>query len=131
MHYLFFNMGQVKLSMDKYVMAIYFSLGKYKHLLFPHLCVRLNMGTTHALVSAHQECFQSYINTAFRIQIFRGNYLNLRLKAPVQVENIQVFTQLNKMSRLKNLSMVINYVKFSFHFNAYCFKSKPVLRRSI
>ena len=27
--YLFFNMGQVKLSMDKYLMAIYLSLGKY------------------------------------------------------------------------------------------------------
>ena len=68
-HYLFFNMGQVKLSMDKYVVAIYLSLGKYKHLLFSYLCVRLNMVvviTTHALVSAHQEYFQSYIiNTAF------------------------------------------------------------------
>ena len=29
-HYPFFNMGQVKLSMDKYLMAIYLSLGKYK-----------------------------------------------------------------------------------------------------
>ena len=38
MHYLFFNMGQVKLSMDKYLMAIYLSLGKYKRLLFPHPC---------------------------------------------------------------------------------------------
>ena len=36
-HYLFFNMGQVKLSMDKYLMAIYLSLGKYKFLLFSHL----------------------------------------------------------------------------------------------
>ena len=35
-HYLFFNMGQVKLSMDKYLAAIYLSLGKYKLLLFPH-----------------------------------------------------------------------------------------------
>ena len=38
MHYLFFNMGQVKLSMDKYLMVIYLSLGKYKPLLFPHPC---------------------------------------------------------------------------------------------
>ena len=36
-HCLLFNMGQVKLSMDKYLMAIYFSLGKNKLLLFPHL----------------------------------------------------------------------------------------------
>ena len=35
-HYLFINMGQVKRSMDKYLMAIYLSLGKYKLLLFPH-----------------------------------------------------------------------------------------------
>ena len=35
-YYLFFNMGQVKLSMDKYLMAIYLSLGKYKLLLFRH-----------------------------------------------------------------------------------------------
>ena len=39
MHYLFFfNIGQVKLSMDKYLMVIYLSLGKYKLLLFPHPC---------------------------------------------------------------------------------------------
>ena len=35
-HYLFFDMGQVKLSLDKYPMAIYLSLGKYQLLLFPH-----------------------------------------------------------------------------------------------
>ena len=35
-HYLFFSMGQVKLSMDMYAMAIYLFLGKYKFLLFPH-----------------------------------------------------------------------------------------------
>ena len=38
-HYLFFNMGKIKLFMDKYPMAIYLSLGKYKLLLFPHPCV--------------------------------------------------------------------------------------------
>ena len=37
-HYLFFNIGQVKLSMDKYLMANYLSLGKYKLLIFSHLC---------------------------------------------------------------------------------------------
>ena len=36
-NYLFFNMGQVKLSMDIYPMAIYLSLGRCKLLLFPHL----------------------------------------------------------------------------------------------
>ena len=36
-HYLFFYMGQVKFYMEKYLMAIYLSLGKYKLLLFPHL----------------------------------------------------------------------------------------------
>ena len=35
-HYLFRNMQQVKLSMDKYLLAIYLSLGKYKLLPFPH-----------------------------------------------------------------------------------------------
>ena len=30
------NMGEVKLSTDKYLMAIYLSLGKYKLLLFPY-----------------------------------------------------------------------------------------------
>ena len=34
-HYLFLNIGQVKLSMDKYHMAIYLPLGKYKLLLIP------------------------------------------------------------------------------------------------
>ena len=34
--YLFFSMGQAKLSMDMYVMAIYVFLGKYKFLLFPN-----------------------------------------------------------------------------------------------
>ena len=38
-HYLFFTMGQVNFSMDKYLMAIYLSLGKYKHLLFSNLCL--------------------------------------------------------------------------------------------
>ena len=38
-HYLFFNVGQVKLSMDKFLMAIYLSLDKYKLLLFPHPCL--------------------------------------------------------------------------------------------
>ena len=33
-----FNMGQVKLSMDMCLIAIYLSLGKYKLLLFPHPC---------------------------------------------------------------------------------------------
>ena len=37
--YLFFNMGQVKLSMNKYLMAIYSSQGKYKLLPFSHLCM--------------------------------------------------------------------------------------------
>ena len=32
------SLGQVKFSLDKYIMAIYLSLGKYKILLFPHLC---------------------------------------------------------------------------------------------
>ena len=36
MHYLFFNMGQKQLSIDKNLMAIYLFLGKYKLLLFPH-----------------------------------------------------------------------------------------------
>ena len=31
-------LGQVKISLDKYIMAINLSLGKYKILLFPHLC---------------------------------------------------------------------------------------------
>ena len=30
------SMGQVKFSLDKYIMAIYLSLGKYKILLFPN-----------------------------------------------------------------------------------------------
>ena len=34
-HYLVIK-GQVKRSMDKYLMAIYLSLGKYKLLQFPH-----------------------------------------------------------------------------------------------
>ena len=38
-YYLFFIMGQVKLSMDKYLMHFYLSLGKYKLLLFPHPCL--------------------------------------------------------------------------------------------
>ena len=38
-HYLFFNMGQDTLSMDKYLMAIYLCLGMYKLLLFPHPCL--------------------------------------------------------------------------------------------
>ena len=37
--YLFFNMGQVKLSMNKYLMAINLSQGKYKLLPFSHLCM--------------------------------------------------------------------------------------------
>ena len=37
-HYLFFNMGQVELSMDKYIMAIYLSMSKYQFLRFPHPC---------------------------------------------------------------------------------------------
>ena len=32
-------MEQVKLSMDKYLMAIYLSLGKYQLLLFPQPCI--------------------------------------------------------------------------------------------
>ena len=30
------SLGQEKFSFDKYIMAIYLSLGKYKFLLFPH-----------------------------------------------------------------------------------------------
>ena len=30
------SLGRVKFSLDKYIMAIYLSLGKYKMLLFPH-----------------------------------------------------------------------------------------------
>ena len=33
------SLGHVKLSLDKYQMTIYLSLGKYKILLFPHPCV--------------------------------------------------------------------------------------------
>ena len=32
------TVGQVKFSLDKYIMAIYLSLDKYKILLFPHPC---------------------------------------------------------------------------------------------
>ena len=31
------SLGQVRFSLDKHIMAIYLSLGKYKILLFPHL----------------------------------------------------------------------------------------------
>ena len=39
-YYLFVNVGQVHVTlfMDKYLMAIYLSLGKYKLLLFAHPC---------------------------------------------------------------------------------------------
>ena len=33
---IFCSLGQVKFSLDKYIMAIYLSQGKYKILLFPH-----------------------------------------------------------------------------------------------
>ena len=36
-HYLFF--GTSKISLGKYFMAIYLSLGKFKILLFPHPCL--------------------------------------------------------------------------------------------
>ena len=36
-HYMF--LGQVDLSLEKYLMTIYLSLGKYQLLLFPHPCV--------------------------------------------------------------------------------------------
>ena len=38
-HYLFFDIRQVNLSMDKYLIAINLSLGKYKLSLFPHPCL--------------------------------------------------------------------------------------------
>ena len=40
LHYLYFNMGQVKLSVDKYILAICLSLGNYQLLLFPHPCCK-------------------------------------------------------------------------------------------
>ena len=33
------SLRQVKLSLDKYLMTIYLSLGKYQLLLFHHLCI--------------------------------------------------------------------------------------------
>ena len=38
-HHLFYGTGQVKLSLDKYFMAMYLSLGKYQLLLYPHPCL--------------------------------------------------------------------------------------------
>ena len=34
------NMGQIKLTMDKFLMVIYLSLGKYNVLLFPNPCIK-------------------------------------------------------------------------------------------
>ena len=34
------NMGQVKLTMDKFLMVIYLSLGKNNVLLFPNPCIK-------------------------------------------------------------------------------------------
>ena len=59
-------MGQVKLSMDKYHMAIYLSLGKYKLLLFP----TPDRGQSNML-STMTKIGQKSIETVFSIAICR------------------------------------------------------------
>ena len=59
-----YSLGQVKFPLDKYIMAIYLSLGKYFFfLLFPHPCI--NDFHTSALMiriicQRNTKCLQSY-----------------------------------------------------------------------